>query len=161
MVACRHHDGDIIGKGFLDQLLDSIPILWDRGQAIKAICRRMGKQDDRFPFPFIDNDVVESGSKGEVDVCYVEGRLDDYEVRVLGDACVPTLDGVEVSTFYLEQGRVRSSSWRVYSETQYSGQCHAKARLTRALEAVHEPWPWTDSSAVSLETEGAKCHSMG
>ena len=104
VVTCRHHNGDVIGEGFLDQFLDSIPILWDRGQVIVAICRRMGKQYDRFPLPLLGNDVVESGSKGEVDVCYVEGRFHDYEVRVFGDACVPTLDGVEVSLLYLEHG---------------------------------------------------------
>ena len=49
----------------------------------------------------------------------------------------------------------------MYSEIQDRGQCHAMAMLTRALEAVHEPWPRTDSSLVSLETEGAKYHSMG
>ena len=63
----------------------------------------MGKQDDRFPPTSLGYDVVDGGGEGEVDVCYGEGRFNDYEARVFRDACVPTLNGVEVSTFYLEQ----------------------------------------------------------
>ncbi len=65
------------------------------GDAVVFIGGRMWKQNDGFASPFVGNDVVEGGGEGEVDVCYCEGGFHDDDVRVFGDARVPTLGDLE------------------------------------------------------------------